>query len=546
MPLDATDDLRLTLGRDPVPGPAAAGSDIRDRPEFETLDTQIRLMESGGVNAADWKTVVQVATVILRDQGKDLLVAAYLAFALWQEEGLHGLATGLTVLRDITLTYWAEAQPPLRRLRGRVSLYDWLASRLGPSLEAASTTAKPSADAIAARDALDAIDDFLAKALGASAPALGPLQRAMRSLAARAEAEQQAAAVKAARAAEAEQPKPQPPQPTAPSAPVAPPPVPSATAAPLPAPPALSEDVAQSLSPLRDWMRQAVLAWLVAHPTDPRAYGLLAQATWLPLDALPDHQGGRTVLPAPSEERLGDILSRRSGPPAEFILAIAGFCSGPGLFWLDGQYLIAQTLKALGPSAATALAAHEDAVKLCLSPLSGLTALTFDNGTPFLADAGRAWMEQVLRGGEAQAQAGSGAQPWVEGAIAAQDLLGQQKTDEAFAVLTRGAMASAGNTKAHFLAEALRLALRTNDLAFALSLAKRLTGLVTTHRLAEWDAAFASDILDLAARCLSATEIGRFIAPAERQQLMADWSISLSDLNITRGRDALKTFAIVT
>jgi hypothetical protein len=293
-------------------------------------------------------------------------------------------------------------------------------------------------------------------------------------------------------------------------------------------------------------MRQAVLAWLAASPTDPRAYGLLAQATWLPLDALPEHQGGRTTLPAPSEERLGDILSRRAGTPTEFILALAGFCAGPGLFWLDGQYLIAQTLKALGPPAATALAAHEDAVKLCLSPLSGLTALAFDNGVPFLSEAGRPWMEAVLLRRGAEAGRATEVPPWAEGAIAAQDLLSQQKTDEAFAVLTRGAMASAGSTKAHWLTEALRLALRTNDLAFALSLSKRLTALVGNHRLAEWDAAFAADILELAVRCLSAGEIGRFILPAERQQLMADWSISLSDLDITRGRAALKTFAIAT
>jgi hypothetical protein len=297
---------------------------------------------------------------------------------------------------------------------------------------------------------------------------------------------------------------------------------------------------------MREWLRTAGLALLTANPLDPRAYGLLAQATWLPLDALPAQTGGRTALPPPAPERLADLLSRRGGDMKEFLLAVAGFCSGPGLFWLDGQYAISQSLVAMGSPAEAAARAHDDALRLCLSPFLGLTALAFADGTPFLGDAGRAWLDPLLSG-TGGGQAGSGGPPpWVSGAIAAQELMTLSKPDEAFAVLTEGARAATGHARAHWLAEALRLALRTGDLAFALALARRLTALVAEHRLADWDSDFAAEILELAVRCLALPEIGRFIAPAERNLLMTDWSTSLSGLHIARGREAIKSFAILT
>jgi type VI secretion system protein VasJ len=566
MPLDATEDPRIALGRDPVPGASAAGADARDRPEFETLDAEIRRMESGGANAADWKTVIQAATVILRDQSKDLLVAAYLAYGLFRQERLHGLALGLSILRDVTVLYWPEAQPPARRLRGRVAIYEWLTTRLTEALATLGTGAEGAADAIAARDALTATDAFLSETLGPAAPSFGELARAIRPLAAQAEAAaalvaQQAAAAlarqEAAAAAPAQPAVDQTPvQPTTTTAagPARPAPRPQtqpqlgagATAAALPPPPPLPEDLARSLSPLREWLRKAGLALLSANALDPRAYGLLAQATWLPLDALPAQTGGRSELPPPAPERLTDLLSRRGGEPKDFLLAIAGFCSGPGLFWLDGQFAISQSLAAMGAPAAAAAKAHDDAVRLCLSPFPGLTRLAFADGTPFLGDAGRAWLEPLLSGAADDGQGSGSPQPWVSGAIAAQELMTLNKPDEAFAVLTAGARAAAGQARAHWLTEGLRLALRTNDLALALALARRLTALVAEHRLADWDADFAAEILELAARSLALPEIGRFIPPAERTLLMTDWSTSLSGLDITRGRDAIKNFAILT
>jgi type VI secretion system protein VasJ len=557
MPLDATEDPRIALGRDPVPGVSAAGGDARDRPEYDTLDAEIRRMESGGANAADWKTVIQAASVILRDQSKDLLVAAYLAYGLFRQERLHGLALGLAILRDVTLLYWPDAHPPARRLRGRVAVYEWLNTRLAAALTSLGDAAEASADAIAARDALAATDDFLTATLGPAAPSLGDLTRAIRPLAARAEA---AAALVARQAAAQpagdETPKAAPPappsaqtpaQPAAAAGPARPAAQPQPVAADLPPPPALPEDLARSLSPLREWLRKAGLALLTANPLDPRGYGLLAQATWLPLDAPPAQKGGRTELPPPAPERLADLLSRRSGDPAAFLLAVAGFCSGPGLFWLDGQYAISQSLAAMGAPAETAAKAHDDAVRLCLSPFPGLTRLAFADGTPFLGDAGRAWLDPLLSGQGGGGQAGSGGPPpWVGGAITAQEFLTLNKPDEAFGVLTDGARATTGQARAHWLAEALRLALRTGDLAFALALARRLTALVAEHRLGDWDSDFAAEILELAVRCLALPEIGRFVTTAERNLLMTDWSTSLSGLHITRGRDAIKSFAILT
>ena len=552
MPLDASTDPRRLLGQTPIPGDAPAGASVRDSQEFEELEAQIHNLERSGPTAVDWTIVIERSTRILESQSKDLLVAAYLTYALWRRNSLAGLATGLTILSDIVTLYWDTAEPPARRIRGRVSIFEWLAGRLGPILatELADLPAAP--EAVVGRDALYAIDAILSDKLGPAAPSIGDLVRPLRSLAERAEAEAAAAAAKAeatsaaasaaaaaatAAAADAN---------AAPQNAVSPPPQtrPAMGAAPgpaisVPSAPAASPDVERGVFAARDWLRGFALALIAADLRDHRGWVLLAEATWLFVTTLPPNSGGQTELPKPREEQLNDLLSRRSDPRA-FITSATQYCSGEGLFWLEGQYLISQALAALGPDMAETVASHGRSVALALAPLKGLPNLSYSDGTPFMSDAARGWLEaQAASGGEGGG-GGAAELPWKQGAARAQELLGLSKPEEAYDCLAKGAAGSQGEARARWLFEALRLAVRTKDAVFGLALARRLTGLVRDHRLVEWSPDFTADILEQAIRCLMLPEAAFAFPLTERQTLLSEWSIDLSALAIGRARDALK------
>jgi type VI secretion system protein VasJ len=535
MPSDASSDPRLALGRDPIEGNAPAGTDVRGQVEFESLEEQIRVMEAGGSNAADWKFVIRTATAILQTQAKDMLVASYLAYALWREEKLSGLAVGILILRDLTLAYWPDAQPPPRRTRARVSLFEWLNGRVGRELAAEGDSLPISPDAVLARDAVKSLSAFLREMLGDEAPAIGELERALRPLAEKFETQQaqaQAAAAKAEEAKEAAA-RPPPPPPTTSVSPAA-----TSTAEPAP----ISDDPARSLLNLRESIRRTGLALLTQNHCDPRAYAMLAHATWLPLEVLPVNEGGRTSLPPPGAERLADILSRRGGDAKALLLEVETFCSGPGLFWLDGQYLISQSLGRLGEAAAAAKRSHEESVALFLLPFPGIEKLAYNNGTLFANDATSHWLQGLAAGGSGSGETVEAVPAWARAAAAAQEFVSINKPDDAFAVLAEGAHTAQGQEKARWLAEGLRLCVRVPDIALGSSLARHLTTLAASHQLADWDAKFAAEIFDLALQCIGHRDAVRFVPPPERQRLLTDWSTELARLNITRGRLVLKDF----
>lgn len=577
MPLDASADPRLLLGQTPIPGDAPAGVSVRDQPGFEELEAQIHILERSGPMAVDWTIIIERSTKILETQSKDLLVAAYLAFALWRRSALPGLTTGLVILSDIVTLYWETAEPPARRIRGRVSIFEWLVGRLGPTLASELADLPATPDAIRARDALSAIDAVLEEKLGPAAPSLGELTRPLRSLAERAEAEAAALAAKAAAEAAAAESAAaaasaaattaagtaataagdagtasaaaqnatgaQAAQAATSVAPPAAAPPPAAPAIALPATPAASPDLERAVFAGRDWLRSFALSLLAADLRDHRGWVLLAEATWLFVTALPPNRGGQTELPRPREEQVNDLLSRRSDPRA-FITMATQYCSGEGLFWLEGQYLISQALAALGPDMAEAAASHGRSVALALAPLQGLDKLSYADGTPFMSDAARAWLDaQAASGGEGGGGGGSGGLdlPWKQAAARAQELLSLSKPDEAYQVLAKGAEGSQGEARARWLFEALRLAVRSKDAVFGLALARRLTALVRDHRLAEWNPDFAADILEQAILCLMLQEAAYAFPLAERQTLLSEWSIELSALAIGRARDALKS-----
>ena len=81
----AFDDPRIAIGASPISSDAVAGEDVRDDPDFDALEAEFRKIETEGPNAVRWNDVIEMASKLLEDRTKDLMIATWLTFGLHRE-----------------------------------------------------------------------------------------------------------------------------------------------------------------------------------------------------------------------------------------------------------------------------------------------------------------------------------------------------------------------------------------------------------------------------------------------------------------------------
>lgn len=130
-----TEGLTSPLGTEPIPGDKPAGANVRYEPEFEELEEEVSKLGNPAAGEINWKRVVELSQAILREKCKDLLVGAYYAYALLQQQGYQGLLEGMKAMNGMCLTYWEDMFPEVRRLRARETAMDWLIDKVTAQLD---------------------------------------------------------------------------------------------------------------------------------------------------------------------------------------------------------------------------------------------------------------------------------------------------------------------------------------------------------------------------------------------------------------------------
>ncbi|HJL14169.1 MAG TPA: type VI secretion system ImpA family N-terminal domain-containing protein, partial [Sandaracinaceae bacterium LLY-WYZ-13_1] len=126
---------------EPIPGDNPAGIDAKYELEVEELRNDVMALDSPTGGDLKWEHAVPRAGKVLQETSKDLIIASYLAFGLWETRGLEGLAVGLEVLTQICDRYWDECFPPARRIRGRANALSWLLDKIETPLPEVTLTA---------------------------------------------------------------------------------------------------------------------------------------------------------------------------------------------------------------------------------------------------------------------------------------------------------------------------------------------------------------------------------------------------------------------
>lgn len=115
--------IDLALWLSPLDGANPSGGDLRNDPAFHELErlteAQLKVVHESGNKASqstiavDWAAVLEKAEE-LRLRGRDLRLLVLVTRALANEEGLAGLAQGLTLIARTFEQYWDTMHPSLR------------------------------------------------------------------------------------------------------------------------------------------------------------------------------------------------------------------------------------------------------------------------------------------------------------------------------------------------------------------------------------------------------------------------------------------------
>ena len=117
---------------------APGGSDPREGEAFEALQAELdRLTNPSASGVPDWRKVEQRGSELLRTEGKDFLVAAWLSAAWIDRAGIDGFGAGLQLMAGLAERHWEDGFPSIKRLRGRRNALQWWLDRSSAWLEQA-------------------------------------------------------------------------------------------------------------------------------------------------------------------------------------------------------------------------------------------------------------------------------------------------------------------------------------------------------------------------------------------------------------------------
>jgi type VI secretion system protein VasJ len=503
-----TADLQ-ELGSKPIRPDAPSGAPGRDEREFEVLQLEIRKLELPDQPTVNWDAAVDACAKLLGEKSKDLLVAAYLCVALFERDGVPGLAAGLTVMRDLLANFWETLYPELKRMRGRMAALEWLAERGAQAITRRSKGRAP-ADAIAqCIERIGEIDER-AGTLMDSPPLLGDLRRALEELA----AQSAAPAPQAARAAE---------DTSGGTAAVGPPTIQSVESA---------EDLEGAYSEA-ERLLDLISAYLYrAEPSNPLTYRLPRLMRWRTVVELPPNEDGQTMVPDPDPElwgRLEQLL--RDADYAAVMEQTEGIFPNAFL-WLDLNRFAALALEGQGESFAPAAEGVALELGTLLRRLPRLLELKTQGGQPLASDATRRWIaKRVLTGAsdagpslDAPASTGAGARPrggegFAEAVQEAKKLARQKKLADALTLLEKGAhRAERLDDRVAWKLEVARLCMGAAHHEMALAQLEALDEELRGSSIEDWDPQLCVEVIKNLLLCRQKAAAAMDAPPTELAQ----------------------------
>jgi hypothetical protein len=171
----------------PVNRSAPAGVSVKEDDRYLWLSDEVARLERPTTERVDWnrftRTVIDVGGELLQEKSKDLVVASYVAYALYRRDGLAGLRQGVALLTALIENFWPALHPELKRLRGRAAALQWFLDKSEVQLQL-HRPAPSEREALAdLRVIVDRLRASAHERFGASTPSFGGLRGSILRLA---------------------------------------------------------------------------------------------------------------------------------------------------------------------------------------------------------------------------------------------------------------------------------------------------------------------------------------------------------------------------
>ena len=481
----------------PLAGEKPCGGSAKYEPEYESAELEVAKQEGITPAPVDWSRVLSLSQAVLESKSKDLMMASYLCYALFDRKGYTGLASGLKVCLSLAKNFWEDVFPEKKRMRGRVAAVAWLAEKLERAMGQRRPDSGDGPVLVESIATLEELDKFFTEQLAHESPDLSKVLRLLREFAR--ESERAAAAAAAPAAA------------------------PVSSEAASPATVATEQDLPKVLRQCQIMVRSAATFIRSQKLEDPRSYRLTRICAWLMIDQMPTQTNGVTQLmavPAAVTQKYATYVAEQKH--AVLIPEVEeSFSKSP--FWLDAHRLTANALESLGASHALARQAVINELALFLRRLPELASLKYSDGTPFANDQTRLWIEQEVNVGK---EAGSGAgsmnlaaageeAPWVVAQTEAKQLAAKGKMDEALTVFHNGyAQSSAQRARFCWGLVQARFCLDAGLAHVALPQLEYLEQMSTNYALEAWEPALSLEVARVLLVC--------YAQAAEKNKKMRD------------------------
>ena len=101
----------------------------------QAIALEVAKLERVDGGPPNWAVIEEAAERLLAQRTKDYRLVAWTLVAKVNLRGWPGFAQGLAVYKDTVSAVWAEMFPPLKRLKARANLHDWLIEQTVLQLE---------------------------------------------------------------------------------------------------------------------------------------------------------------------------------------------------------------------------------------------------------------------------------------------------------------------------------------------------------------------------------------------------------------------------
>ena len=364
----------LELAITPISRDDYAGTDARYSPEFEALEAELaKPMALHEVGQVDWLKIQEVGEALLKNMSKDLRVACWLTWALYQTQSFAGLVAGMGMLCHFCAHGWPDIHPS--KPRTRAAAIEWLLCRLDKAATASVAVADQLELFRQLVGHLENLDARLTEHLSQDAPLILPLRRRLASMVERAADNRQQPGPVEAVVAQVKQ---------------------VATQWFSGVSPIESEkDARNALRAQRENSSLLCSWWLGQKVTDLRALRLNRTMMWLSVSSVPWHNADRVTglrgVPA-DKLKLYRTLYEQSRYADLLVQIETSIAAAP--FWFDGQRMVCECLTALdADEAREELEIH---FALFLKRLPGIAELRFQDGTDFADVETREWIASCV------------------------------------------------------------------------------------------------------------------------------------------------------